>query len=123
MRKTSIFLLALALCTAVSAQAPLRTTVRQLQGSAALNGATWGVLAVRLQSLNRELEWDGPNMRFTNIPEGATIKTMIHDGFSVTDGHPTFKKTYTDPVDANAYAAELIKHTYRDGWVLPDMPE
>ena len=43
--------------------------------------------------------------------------------FSVTDGHPTFKKTYTDPVDANAYAAELIKHTYRDGWVLPDMPE
>lgn len=48
MRKTSIFLLALALCTAVSAQAPLRTTVRQLQGSAALNGATWGVLAVRL---------------------------------------------------------------------------
>ena len=82
-----------------------------------------GVLAVRLQSLNRELEWDGPNMRFTNIPEGATIKTMIHDGFSVTDGHPTFKKTYTDPVDANAYAAELIKHTYRDGWTLPDMPE
>ena len=82
-----------------------------------------GVLAVRLQSLNRELEWDGQNMRFTNIPEGATIKTMIHDGFSVTDGHPTFKKTYTDPVDANAYAAELIKHTYRDGWTLPDMPE
>ncbi len=82
-----------------------------------------GVLAVRLQSLNRELEWDGPNMRFTNIPEGTMIKTMIHDGFSVKDGHPTFKKTFTDPVDANAYAAELIKHTYRDGWVLPDMPE
>ena len=82
-----------------------------------------GVLAVRLQSLNRELEWDGPNMRFTNIPADATIKTMIHDGFSVTDGHPTFKKTYTDPVNANAYAAELIKHTYRDGWSLPDMPE
>ena len=82
-----------------------------------------GVLAVRLQSLNMELEWDGPNMRFTNIPEGATIKTMIEDGFSVTDGHPTFNKTYTDPVDANAYAAELIKHTYREGWSLPAMPE
>ena len=82
-----------------------------------------GVLAVRLQSLNRELEWDGENMRFTNIPEDATIKTMIEDGFSVTDGHPTFNKTYTEPVNANAYAAELIKHTYRDGWVLPDMPE
>ena len=82
-----------------------------------------GVLAVRLQSLNRELEWDGPNMRFTNIPEGETIRTMIEDGFSVKDGHPTFNKTYTDPVDANAYAAELIKHTYREGWSLPPMPE
>ena len=82
-----------------------------------------GVLAVRLQSLNRELEWDGPNMRFTNIPEGETIRTMIEDGFSVKDGHPTFNKTYTDPVDANAYPAVLIKHTYREGWSLPPMPE
>jgi len=82
-----------------------------------------GVLAVRLQGLNRELQWDGPNMRFTNIPEDATIQTMIEDGFSVTDGHPTFNKTYTDPVNANAFAAELIKHTYRDGWTLPEMPE
>ena len=82
-----------------------------------------GVLAVRLQSLNRELDWDGENMRFTNIPEDATIKTMIKDGFSVTDGHPTFEKTYTEKVNANAYAAQLIKHTYRDGWALPDMPE
>ena len=82
-----------------------------------------GVLAVRLQSLNRELDWDGENMRFTNIPEEATIRTMIKDGFSVTDGHPTFDKTYTEKVNANAYAAELIKHTYREGWTLPDMPE
>lgn len=81
-----------------------------------------GVLAVRLQSLNQELEWDGENMRFTNIPDGATIKTVIKDGFNITDGHPTFNKTYSDPVDANAFAQELICHTYRDGWKLPDMP-
>lgn len=53
-----------------------------------------GVLAVRLQHLNRELEWDGENMRFTNLPE-----------------------------EAEAMAAEMIKHTYRAGWSLPDMPE
>ena len=82
-----------------------------------------GVLAVRLAALNIELEWDGENMRFTNIPDDATIRTVIHDGFSITDGHPTFKTIYTDPVNANAYAQELIKHTYRDGWKLPDMPE
>lgn len=82
-----------------------------------------GVLAVRLAVLNRELEWDGENMKFTNIGADETIKTVIHDGFSIHDGHPTFNTTYTDPVNAQAYAAELIKHTYRDGWKLPDMPE
>ncbi|MBO6028468.1 MAG: gfo/Idh/MocA family oxidoreductase, partial [Bacteroidales bacterium] len=81
-----------------------------------------GVVAVRLQGLNQELEWDGENMRFTNIPAGATIKTMIHDGFSITDGHPTFENVYTDPVDANQFARELIKPVFRDGWKLPEMP-
>ncbi len=81
-----------------------------------------GVLAVRLQGLNQVLEWDGPNMRFTNIPDDAMIKTVIKDGFSIKDGHPTFKKTWTDPVNANQFAEELIKHTYRDGWKLPAMP-
>ena len=75
-----------------------------------------GVLAVRLQGLNQVLEWDGPNMRFTNIPDDAMIKTVIKDG------HPTFDKTWTDPVNAQQFAQELIKHTYRDGWKLPDMP-
>jgi hypothetical protein len=81
-----------------------------------------GVLAVRLQSLNKELEWDGQNMKFTNIGDSETIRTVIRDGFEIHDGHPTFAKTWTDPVNANAYAEELIKHTYRDGWSLPDMP-
>lgn len=81
-----------------------------------------GVLGVRLQSLNQELEWDGKNMEFTNIPDDATIRTVIKDGFEIKDGHPTFDKTWSDPVNARAYAQELIKHTYRDGWKLPDMP-
>jgi len=82
-----------------------------------------GVLAVRLQSLNRVLEWDGENMRFTNIPSDATIRSIIKDGFSIKDGHPTFNKTWTEPVNANEFAQELIKHTYRDGWKLPEMPK
>ena len=81
-----------------------------------------GVLAVRLQGLNQELHWDGENMRFTNIPENATIRTMIKDGFSIKDGHPTFNKTFTDPVNAIAFANDLIKHEYRTGWKLPAMP-
>jgi hypothetical protein len=82
-----------------------------------------GVLAVRLQSLNKELHWDGENMRFTNINEDETIRTVVADGFEIKDGHPTFAKTWTDPVKAKDFAAELINHTYRSGWKLPEMPQ
>lgn len=81
-----------------------------------------GVLAIRLQALNKELHWDGPNMKFTNIGADEMIKTVIRDGFTIKDGHPSFNKTWTDPVNAQQFAAELIKHNYRDGWKLVDMP-
>ncbi len=82
-----------------------------------------GVNAVRLQSLNKELEWDGKKMEFTNLSESETIRTVIHDGFEIHDGHPTFKKDWTDKISAREYAAELVKHTPREGgWELPDMP-
>ncbi len=81
-----------------------------------------GVLAVRLQALNKTLEWDGQNMKFTNISDSEQIRTVIKDGFEINDGHPTFDKTWTEPTGAKAYAEELVKHTYRDGWSLPDMP-
>lgn len=82
-----------------------------------------GAVAVRLQGLQRILDWDGENMQFTNINPGETLQFVIKDGFSVKDGHPTFNKTKTDPVDAQQFAAELIRHKYREGWKLPDMPQ
>ncbi len=81
-----------------------------------------GVLAIRLQGLNQVLDWDGENMRFTNIPKDATVSSVIKDGFTIKDGHPTFNKTWTDDEDANAFAAELVKHTYHNGYSLPEMP-
>ena len=81
-----------------------------------------GVVAVRLQSLGQWLDWDGENMKFTNIPANAKIRSIIEDNFNIKDGHPTFDRTYSDPIDANEYAAKLIKPDYRDGWKLPDMP-
>jgi len=81
-----------------------------------------GVLAVRMQGLNQQTHCDGENMKFTNIPSDAKIRTIIEDGFKITDGHPTFNKTWTEPVDANEFAAELINHTYQNGWKLPAMP-
>ncbi|NJN27698.1 MAG: Gfo/Idh/MocA family oxidoreductase [Cyclobacteriaceae bacterium] len=81
-----------------------------------------GVLAVRLQNLNKTLEWDGENMKFTNISDDEKIRNVIKDGFKIHDGHPSFDKTMTEPMPAKAYAEELVKHTYRDGWSLPEMP-
>ncbi|MEG1935484.1 MAG: Gfo/Idh/MocA family oxidoreductase, partial [Rikenellaceae bacterium] len=82
-----------------------------------------GVLAVRLQELNKELLWDGKNMKFTNISPEETIKIMKKDGFTIEDGHPSFNKEYTDPINALEFANNMIKHNYRDGWKLVDMPK
>ena len=81
-----------------------------------------GVLAVRLQALNKILEWDGEKMEFTNIGPDEKISIVTSDGFTIKDGHPSFNKKFTEPVNARAFAAELIKHNYRSGWNLPAMP-
>jgi len=81
-----------------------------------------GVLAVRLKDLHKVLDWDGQNMKFTNIGADETVRTVIKDGFKIENGDPSFDKTWTEPANAQAYAAELINHTYRDGWKLPAMP-
>ena len=81
-----------------------------------------GILAVRLQSLNKILEWDGPNMQFTNISDDEKIRQMVVNGFSIKAGHPSFNAKMSEPVHAKEFAAGLIKHTYRAGWSLPAMP-
>ena len=43
-------------------------------------------------------------------------RIVLEDNFSIKDGHPTFNKKWTDPMNAKQFANEMIKHTYRDGW-------
>jgi hypothetical protein len=74
-----------------------------------------GVLAVRLQSLQRKLLWDGVNMRFTNISPADKIKVLAKDEFAVVNGDPKFKKEY-ETMPAPEMAEEWIRHTYRKGW-------
>lgn len=81
-----------------------------------------GVLAVRLQGLNKELHWDGENMQFTNINPDERLRLIIEDGFTIEDGHPSFSREMTDWLNAQQFANSLIKTEYRDGWDLPDMP-
>jgi hypothetical protein len=80
-----------------------------------------GVLAVRLQGLNKALKWDGENMRFTNISPTEELRIITSDDFRIIDGHPNFDKKFAT-FNAAERAAEYVKHTYRSGWSLPEMP-
>jgi len=80
-----------------------------------------GVLAVRLQGLNKELEWNGEKMEFTNIGGDDKVRLTISDNFTIVDGDPKFDRPNIT-IDANEFASEMIKHTYRQGWSLPAMP-
>ena len=81
-----------------------------------------GVLAVRLQGLHRDLLWDGDRMEFTNIQESDKVKIVSVDEFSVIDGDPRFNRQFVE-LNAKNAAEEWIKHTYHNGFSLPDMPQ
>src|SRR5690606_19679633 len=74
-----------------------------------------GNLAIRLQDLKRELEWDGENMRFTNIDPNDKINLILSHQYQKINNRPQFK-TDRQVVNASEFAAEMIKHTYRNGW-------
>ncbi|MGE5419327.1 MAG: Gfo/Idh/MocA family protein [Chloroflexota bacterium] len=80
-----------------------------------------GVLAVRLQGLNKELEWNGEQMTFTNIGADEKLRLTVSDNFTIIDGDPKFDRPNIT-VDAKSFANEMIKHTYRPGFTLPEMP-
>ena len=77
-----------------------------------------GVLAVRLQGLNKTLKWDGENMQFTNIRPDETISMITR--MDPTPG--SFSRERTEPFSALEFAEGLIRKDYREGWSLPDMP-
>ena len=80
-----------------------------------------GVLAIRLQGLNKTLKWNADQMKFTNISEHESFKVVTSDDFRVVNGHPHFETKHAT-VNASFAAGEYIRHTYRDGWSLPEMP-
>jgi len=80
-----------------------------------------GVLAVRLQGLNKTLEWNGEKMEFTNIGADDSVRLTISDNFTIVDGDPKFNRPDVK-MNAKDFAADMVKHTYRKGFTLPDMP-
>ena len=107
-----------------------------------------GVLAVRLQKLGKILDWDGPNMQFTNISNDEKVSTwseMFDIGKMMAAANAAAKSAgsgkapaapaappagmpgmpgYKDPSERNAkeFVASMVKHEYLNGFRLPDMP-
>lgn len=107
-----------------------------------------GVLAVRLQKLNRILEWDGENMQFTNISDTEKVSTWSEmfdigkmmaaassaartaggaapaRGAAPAGGPGGFGGPQGDPSSKNVkeFVGTLIKHEYLNGFKLPGMP-
>jgi len=79
-----------------------------------------GVLAIRLQGLNKSLKWDAEKMQITNISPNEELKIITSNEFKVIDGHPHFNKQ-SMKFNALERANEYIRHTYRNGWNLPAM--
>ena len=63
-----------------------------------------GVLAIRLQPLNKILKWDGINMQFTNIGNDEKIKFIISESFIIKEGHPSFNTRISEPINTKEFA-------------------
>ena len=74
-----------------------------------------GNLAIRLQGLNRVLKWDGENMKITNLSDTEKVKLITSHQYKSNNRRPQFRTDFKE-VNASEFAAEMIKHTYREGW-------
>ena len=79
-----------------------------------------GNLAVRLQSLQKTLEWDSAQMKVTNISPSEKIRTAKLSPFSSDIVTRKVERKAMSWVEQNAMemANEWIKHEYHTGWTL-----
>jgi predicted dehydrogenase len=74
-----------------------------------------GVLAVRLKSLQRKLQWDGVNMRFKNIDSSDNVNILSGKKPVKVKGLKNLRKELSS-FSALQMAEECIRHNYREGW-------
>jgi hypothetical protein len=79
-----------------------------------------GNLAVRLQSLQKTLQWDSENMQVTNIGEDEKIRTAQLAPYASDVVTRQVEKDALTWVEHNAreMCNEWIKHDYENGWKL-----
>ncbi|MFH0841185.1 MAG: Gfo/Idh/MocA family oxidoreductase [Bacteroidota bacterium] len=103
-----------------------------------------GVLAVRLQKLNKILDWDGESMQFTNISDTEKVSTWSEmfdigkmmaqaaaaakaagsggKGAAPAGGFPGFGGPDPSEKNVKEFISSMVRHEYLNGFKLPDMP-
>jgi predicted dehydrogenase len=76
-----------------------------------------GTVASRLAGLKRILQWDGENMKFTNIGPEEKLRVPDTVKLDVINDVPRYNSEWKE-VNALEYANSLIKRTPREGWEL-----
>ncbi len=63
-----------------------------------------------------EKKWNSPI-----LVHDDKVRLTISDNFTIIDGDPKFDRPNIN-MNAREFAAEMVKHTYRKGFTLPEMP-
>ena len=79
--------------------------------------ALLGNIAIRLQGLNKRLNWDKKTMSFSNISPEEEVQIDNIDFLMAYNGYPHIEK-HQEHFNAKALASVMISPTYRDGWTL-----
>ena len=76
-----------------------------------------GTIAPRLQDLRRVLQWDGPNMKFTNLKPDDFVKVPKSVKMDTTKVTPRYVTEWVK-INAKEYAEHMVKRKPRPGWEL-----
>ena len=76
-----------------------------------------GTVAARLAGLQRTLEWDGENMKFTNIGKEDKIRVPLSVKLDTSRQAPRYESEY-EIINAYDYANSLIYRKPRNGWEM-----
>jgi hypothetical protein len=75
-----------------------------------------GSMAVRLQTLNRKLEWDSAQMLFVNINESELFSILTNRGYYLQNNVVKIKKGKKD-FNASQFVSETVRPLSRSGWM------
>ncbi|MGF7138617.1 Gfo/Idh/MocA family oxidoreductase [Roseimarinus sediminis] len=74
-----------------------------------------GTIAVRIQSLGKNLEWDSAQLRFTNVSPYEEFEIVNYQPLYIQNGIPRLDKE-VEKHNVVHFVNQLVRPVYRNGW-------